>query len=322
MSWKNSTSSSETTDGRARPVSRFRSSHHCAAHSFANFGIKGTLAIYDYSAVFGFEVPTRTRGYNDRNFKSTALDTGQFLQITHAMDHETMDQPLLRVRGLEAGYGDVQVLWGIDLDIARNSIVAIVGPNGAGKTTLLSAISGMIRLRSGSFHLDGKDLTDCSPDVIVSAGISHVPEGRRLFRTLNVRDNLLLGAYHRVDRIETQNDLELVLSMFPILRERAFQDASTLSGGEQQMCAIGRGIMARPKLLIIDELSLGLAPAVVETLAESLPKIRAQNVSVLLVEQDVATAFEISDYGYVMESGRVALHGRSSDLLARPDVRD
>jgi len=238
------------------------------------------------------------------------------------MDHEAMDQPLLRVRGLEAGYGDVQVLWGIDLDVARNSIVAIVGPNGAGKTTLLSAISGMIRLRSGSFHLDGKNLTGCSPDAIVSEGISHVPEGRRLFRTLNVRDNLLLGAYHRVDRIETQNDLELVLSMFPILRERAFQDASTLSGGEQQMCAIGRGIMARPKLLIIDELSLGLAPAVVETLAESLPKIRAQNLSVLLVEQDVATAFEISDYGYVMESGRVALHGRSSDLLARPDVRD
>ncbi|HVR56505.1 MAG TPA: ATP-binding cassette domain-containing protein, partial [Pseudolabrys sp.] len=164
-----------------------------------------------------------------------------------------MDQPLLRVRGLEAGYGDVQVLWGIDLDVARNAIVAIVGPNGAGKTTLLSAISGMIRLRSGSFHLDGKDLTGSSPDAIVSEGISHVPEGRRLFRTLNVRDNLLLGAYHRVDRIETQNDLELVLSMFPILRERAFQDASTLSGGEQQMCAIGRGIMARPKLLIIDE---------------------------------------------------------------------
>jgi branched-chain amino acid transport system ATP-binding protein len=253
---------------------------------------------------------------------ANAAHTGQLLQIAHAMDHEAMDQPLLRVRGLEAGYGDVQVLWGIDLDVARNSIVAIVGPNGAGKTTLLSAISGMIRLRSGSFHLDGKDLTGCSPDAIVSGGISHVPEGRRLFRTLNVRDNLLLGAYHRVDRIETQNDLELVLSMFPILRERAFQDASTLSGGEQQMCAIGRGIMARPKLLIIDELSLGLAPAVVETLAESLPKIRAQNLSVLLVEQDVATAFEISDYGYVMESGRVALHGRSSDLLARPDVRD
>jgi branched-chain amino acid transport system ATP-binding protein len=252
----------------------------------------------------------------------TVLDTRQFLRIAHAMDHEAMDQPLLRVRGLEAGYGDVQVLWGIDLDVARNSIVAIVGPNGAGKTTLLSAISGMVRLRSGSVHLDGKDLTGCSPDAIVSAGISHVPEGRRLFRTLNVRDNLLLGAYHRVDRVDTQNDLELVLSMFPILRERAFQDASTLSGGEQQMCAIGRGIMARPKLLIIDELSLGLAPAVVETLAESLPKIRAQNLSVLLVEQDVATAFEISDYGYVMESGRVALHGRSADLLARPDVRD
>src|SRR3954469_1747226 len=230
--------------------------------------------------------------------------------------------PLLRVRGLQAGYGEVQVLWGIDLDVPNNAIVAIVGSNGAGKTTLLLTLSGMVRASSGSWHFAGQDLTGRPPNEIVAHGISHVPEGRRLFKTLSVRDNLLLGAYLRQDRPAVQRDLDFVFSTFPILRERASQDASTLSGGEQQMCAIGRGIMSRPKLLIIDELSLGLAPGVVETLAESLLKIRAENMSILLVEQDVATAFEISDYGYVLDSGRVALHGRSSDLLARPDVRD
>ena len=229
---------------------------------------------------------------------------------------------LLETHALKAFYGDFQALYGIDTELSPGETVAIIGANGAGKSTYLKSIAGLIRNNPEGVIFDGNAIGAMPAASVMKLGISLVPEGRRLFRTLNVRDNLLLGAYHRVDRIETQNDLELVLSMFPILRERAFQDASTLSGGEQQMCAIGRGIMARPKLLIIDELSLGLAPAVVETLAESLPKIRAQNLSVLLVEQDVATAFEISDYGYVMESGRVALHGRSSDLLARPDVRD
>jgi branched-chain amino acid transport system ATP-binding protein len=238
------------------------------------------------------------------------------------MDRPETVEPLLQVRGLEAGYGDVQVLWGIDLDVPRNSIVSVVGPNGAGKTTLLLTLSGMVRAQRGTWRFDGHDLTGCTASAIVDRGISHVPEGRRLFRTLSVQDNLLLGAYHRSDRRGVLEDVEFVYSTFPVLRERSGQDASTLSGGEQQMCAIGRGIMARPKLLIIDELSLGLAPAVVEMLAESLTRIRAQNVSILLVEQDVATAFEISDYGYVLESGRVKLHGRSSDLLARADVRD
>jgi branched-chain amino acid transport system ATP-binding protein len=238
------------------------------------------------------------------------------------MDQSTTEEPLLCVRGLDAGYGDVQVLWGVDLDVGRNSIVSIVGPNGAGKSTLLLTLSGMVDVKGGSWRFDGKDLTGRSPGKIVDAGISHVPEGRRLFRTLSVSDNLLIGAYHRKDRTEVHQDLDFVFSAFPILKERASQDANTLSGGEQQMCAIGRGIMARPKLLIIDELSLGLAPAVVEILAESLPKIRDQGMSILLVEQDVATAFEISDYGYVLESGRVKLNGRSSELLERPDVRD
>jgi branched-chain amino acid transport system ATP-binding protein len=233
-----------------------------------------------------------------------------------------MQEPLLRVRGLEAGYGDVQVLWGIDLDVPQNSIVSIVGSNGAGKTTLLLTLSGMVKVIRGSWQFAGQDLTGSSPHEIVTAGIAHVPEGRRLFRTLSVRDNLLLGSYHRKDRDAVMQDLEFVYSTFPILKDRSSQDASTMSGGEQQMCAIGRGIMARPKLLIIDELSLGLAPALVEVLAESLPKIRAQNISVLLVEQDVATAFEISDYGYVLDSGRVGLHGTSRELLENPAIRD
>jgi branched-chain amino acid transport system ATP-binding protein len=233
-----------------------------------------------------------------------------------------MADPLLSVSNLEAGYGDVQVLWGVNLKVPDNAIVSIVGSNGAGKTTLLLALSGMVKVTRGSWHFAGKDLTGRTPDQIVTAGISHVPEGRRLFRTLSVHDNLLLGAYHRNDRAEVLRDLDFVYSTFPILKERQSQDASTLSGGEQQMCAIGRGIMARPKLLIIDELSLGLAPTVVETLAESLPKIRAQNISILLVEQDVATAFEISDYGYVLDSGRVGMHGASRELLENAAVRD
>src|SRR5215216_5935487 len=148
-------------------------------------------------------------------------------------------QPLLRVRGLEAGYGEVQVLWGVDIDVPNNAIVAIVGSNGAGKTTLLLTLSGMVRALRGSWQFAGKDMTGRPPDEIVSQGISHVPEGRRLFKTLSVRDNLLLGSYLRQDRAAVQEDLEFVFSIFPILRERATQDAATLSGGEQQMCAIG-----------------------------------------------------------------------------------
>jgi branched-chain amino acid transport system ATP-binding protein len=237
-------------------------------------------------------------------------------------DLDSMPEPLLTVRGLEAGYGDVQVLWGIDLDVPENSIVSIVGSNGAGKTTLLLALSGMVKVAGGAVRFAGQEITGRLPNEIVAAGISHVPEGRRLFKTLSIRDNLLLGAYHRHDRGNVMRDLDVVYSIFPILKERSFQDATTLSGGEQQMCAIGRGIMARPKLLIIDELSLGLAPGVLETLAESLLKIRAEGLSILLVEQDVVTAFEISDYGYVLESGRVGLHGPSHELLESSAARD
>ena len=233
-----------------------------------------------------------------------------------------MDQDiLLRARDLESGYGDVQVLWGVSIDVRNRSIVAIVGANGAGKTTLLMTLSGAVRPRAGSIEFCGRNITGAPPHVSVSAGMAYVPEGRRLFKTLSVRDNLLLGAYNRPNGSEIHEDLDRVFSLFPILRARQSQDASTLSGGEQQMCAIGRGIMARPKLLIIDELSLGLAPAVVESLTESLAAIRAQGVSILLVEQDVATAFEVSDYGYVLDTGRVSMQGPSQEMLSRPDVQ-
>lgn len=233
-----------------------------------------------------------------------------------------MPEPLLSVRNLESGYGDVQVLWGVDIDIRPQSIVSIVGSNGAGKTTLLLTLSGMVRAKAGSIAFDGEELSGLRPSDIVARGIAHVPEGRRLFKTLSVRDNLLLGAIHRKDSDGVARDLEFIYSVFPILRERSGQDATTLSGGEQQMCAIGRGFMARPKLLIIDELSLGLSPSMVEVLAESLDRFRKEGVAILLVEQDVVTAFEISDYGYVLESGRVAVHGEPEKLLTMSKIRD
>jgi branched-chain amino acid transport system ATP-binding protein len=233
-----------------------------------------------------------------------------------------MPEPLLSVRNLESGYGDVQVLWGIDLEMRPRSIVSIVGSNGAGKTTLLLTLSGMVSAKAGSIAFEGEELTGLKPSDIVTRGIAHVPEGRRLFKTLSVRDNLMLGAIHRKDTDGIARDLDFVYSVFPILHERADQDATTLSGGEQQMCAIGRGFMARPKLLIIDELSLGLSPGMVEVLAESLEKFRQQEVAILLVEQDVVTAFEISDYGYVLESGRVAVHGEPDKLLTMSKIRD
>jgi len=230
--------------------------------------------------------------------------------------------PILTVSNLTAGYGDVQVLWGVDLVVPEGEIVSIVGPNGTGKTTLLLAISGMVRARGGSIQFDGEDITNQGADRIVGKRLIHVPEGRRLFPTLSVRDNLMLGAYARTDSAaEIARDLDLVFSIFPILAERANQGATTMSGGQQQMCAIGRGIMARPKLLLIDELSLGLAPKAVELLAESLIEINKQSISILLVEQDVMTAFELASIGYVLESGRVRMHGETRVLSQDPSVQ-
>jgi len=233
-----------------------------------------------------------------------------------------MAEPLLQVKNLCAGYGQVQVLWGADLTVERGSIACLVGSNGAGKSTLLRAISGLIKPTGGRVHLGNRDLTNIAPDEILSAGIAHVPEGRRLFKGLSVRDNLLLGAYlRREPMIDLERDLEKIYRLFPILGERQRQDATTLSGGEQQMCAIGRGMMARPRLLMIDELSLGLAPRVVERIAEVLREINGSGLTILLVEQDVATAFELADQAYVLETGRISVAGATSVLADDPRIR-
>ena len=231
-------------------------------------------------------------------------------------------KPLLKIQGLQSGYGDVQVLWGIDLEIQTGEIACVVGSNGAGKTTLLRTISGMVRARGGKVEYAGKPLTGESCETILRAGIAHVPEGRRLFRGLSVRDNLLLGAYLRDDsRADIAQDLEKIYALFPILKDRQTQDASTLSGGEQQMCAIGRGLMSRPSLLMIDELSLGLAPRAVEKLSEALIEINKSGLTILLVEQDVFTAFELAQSGIVIETGRVTIAGPSAALAQDPRVR-
>jgi branched-chain amino acid transport system ATP-binding protein len=234
-----------------------------------------------------------------------------------------MAEPLLGIRGLAAGYGEVQVLWGIDLDAPAGEITCIVGSNGAGKTTLLRTISGLVRASAGQVTFAGRDLTRAAPDAVLTAGIAHVPEGRRLFRGLSVRDNLLLGAYQRTaSRAELERDLDAVYATFPILQERSRQDATTLSGGEQQMCAIGRGLMSRPQLLLIDELSLGLAPRAVERIGAALVEVsRSTGLAILLVEQDVFTAFELARNAYVIETGRVAMHGATATLAEDPRIR-
>ena len=232
-----------------------------------------------------------------------------------------MAEPLIEIEGLSAGYGDVRVLWDVSLSVETGEIACIVGSNGAGKTTLLRTISGLVRATAGRIRMAGEDITACAPDQVLARGIAHVPEGRRLFRGLTVRDNLMLGAYLRRDDAEIARDLEYVYSLFPILHERQRQDATTLSGGEQQMCAIGRGIMSRPKLLMIDELSLGLAPRLIERLSEALLEINKSGLTILLVEQDVMTAFELARHGFVIETGRVGMHGATKDLAEDPAIR-
>jgi branched-chain amino acid transport system ATP-binding protein len=232
-----------------------------------------------------------------------------------------MAEPLIAIEGLSAGYGDVRVLWDVSLAVEAGEIACIVGSNGAGKTTLLRTISGLVRASAGHIRIAGEDITALPADQVLSRGIAHVPEGRRLFRGLTVRDNLMLGAYLRRDDAEITRDLEYVYTLFPILQERQRQDATTLSGGEQQMCAIGRGIMSRPKLLMIDELSLGLAPRLVERLSEALIEINKGGLTILLVEQDVMTAFEIARHGFVIETGRVGMQGATKDLAEDPAIR-
>lgn len=224
---------------------------------------------------------------------------------------------MLEVSGISAGYGRVQVLWDVDLRIDEREVVALVGPNGAGKTTLLRVVSGMVQVQSGTVTFHGEDVHTRSIEQIVGLGISHVPEGRRLFPGLTVRDNLRLGGWR------TKNtDVDLVLEMFPGLSTRLNQVAGSMSGGEQQMCAIARGLMSQPDLMMIDELSLGLAPVVVDEIIERLPEIAAAGTSVLLVEQDVDAALRVAERAYVLETGRIVLSGQADDLLADKRVQE
>jgi branched-chain amino acid transport system ATP-binding protein len=230
--------------------------------------------------------------------------------------------PKLSVARLQAGYGDVQVLWDVSLTVEPGELVCLIGANGAGKTTLLRCISAAMPVASGEIHVDGKDMSAAGTAGLVRAGISQVPEGRRLFSAMSVRDNLLMGAYLRSDKAAIAADLERIYAMFPILAERRRQDAGTLSGGEQQMCAIGRALMAAPSLLMIDELSLGLAPRAVELLVERLREINRSGVAILLVEQDVMDALELADRAYVIDRGRVTMSGPARTLASDPAIRE
>lgn len=233
------------------------------------------------------------------------------------------ESPILELQGLRAGYGEVQVLWGIDLTVRSGEITALIGSNGAGKTTLMRALSGLIPVQSGSYRSDGVDLSAASAAEILSRGIVHVPEGRRLFGAMSIEDNLLMGAYSRTAaRAELNRDMDRVYATFPKLFERRSQAAATLSGGEQQMCAIGRGLMSAPKLLMIDELSLGLSPLLVEQLVAALRTLNAESMSILLVEQDVTTALDLCHSAFVMDMGRIVRSGSGAELLADPIIRD
>ncbi|HEY7246713.1 MAG TPA: ATP-binding cassette domain-containing protein [Xanthobacteraceae bacterium] len=232
------------------------------------------------------------------------------------------EAPKLAIAGLQAGYGDVQVLWDVTIEVGTGELVCLIGSNGAGKTTLMRCISGLLAITAGEIAVDGRNMARATPADLVRAGIAHVPEGRRLLSAMSVRDNLLMGAYLRDDKAKIAEDLDRVYAMFPILAERQRQDAGTLSGGEQQMCAIGRGLMARPSLLLIDELSLGLAPRMVELLAERLREINRSGVAVLLVEQDVMNALELAGRAYVIDRGRVTKAGLSTSLAGDPAIRE
>jgi|SRR6185312_6283585 len=224
---------------------------------------------------------------------------------------------MLEVAGLSAGYGRVQVLWDVDLSIGQQQIVALVGPNGAGKSTLLRALSGMIPISAGHATFRGQELGGRSIEQIVDLGIAHVPEGRRLFPGLSVRDNLRLGGWRVNNR-----DVGRVVELFPALGDRLNQVAGSMSGGEQQMVAIARGLMGRPDLIMIDELSLGLAPMIVDEIIQRLPEIAASGTSVLLVDQDVDAALAIAERAYVLETGHVVLSGKAGELLADQRVRE
>ena len=232
-----------------------------------------------------------------------------------------MTTELLRVSEVSVGYGDAPVLTDVDLHVQRGEWVAVIGSNGAGKSTLLKTIAGLLRAKSGSVTWEGRDITPLSAAARVRYGISLVPEGKHLFAGMSVVENLFMGAFARSDRGEAKQDLEQVLTLFPALRDKLSRIAGTLSGGEQQMCSLGRGLMARPKLLLVDELSFGLSPGLTAELLEAMVGIVKGGVSVLLVEQDVLAALKHAHRGYVIGSGQVLRRGTGSELIADPGIR-
>ena len=229
---------------------------------------------------------------------------------------------LLEARNLHIGYGDAPAVWDVSLDVDGGEIVSVIGPNGAGKTTLINAIAGMLRCRMGSLRFDGADMTRVAAHAYCGHGIALVPEGRRLFAKMSVEENLELGCYLRAARGLRAESLERVYGLFPILRNKRRQPAAELSGGQQQMVAIGRALMARPRIVLFDEPSLGLAPTVVDDMFEIIARVRDEGTAVLLVEQNVLKALDIADRAYVLEQGRIVAQGLPADLLKQPQIRE
>ena len=232
-----------------------------------------------------------------------------------------MEKHLLELRGVDVRYGDVQAVWDVSFHVNDGTIVALLGANGAGKTTLLKTISGILRPNQGEILFSGRSVVKLRPQEVVDIGISHVPEGRRLFTRLSVLENLELGAYPRKFRPFFEESLGRAYQLFPILKERSHQKAGLLSGGEQQMLAIARAIMARPALLMLDEPSLGLSPLLVKTMFELIRTLNDQKVTILLVEQNIHQALKIAHDGFVLKTGKVVMSGKGNELLANPEIQ-
>ncbi len=228
---------------------------------------------------------------------------------------------MLRVRELESGYGEMQVLWGVNLDVEKKSITTVLGPNGSGKSTTLKTIFGILKPWNGKIEYNGKDVTFVPPHAKVEMGITLVPEGRHLFPNMTVEENLMLGAYTKRAEEKKEDSLELVYSLFPVLKERSRQKAGTLSGGEQQMLAIARALMTNPQLILMDEPSQGLAPKLVGEVFETISKLREEGLTILLVEQNVYASLEISDYAYVLHEGRIAFGGTVEEVKESEEIR-
>jgi branched-chain amino acid transport system ATP-binding protein len=233
-----------------------------------------------------------------------------------------MNMGFLEVNNIDVSYGDVQVIFDLSMRIEEGEVVSIIGGNGAGKSTLLRTLSGLMQPSAGQITFKNRSIHTQPPEEIVNRGIVHVPEGRRLFSLMTIKDNLIVGAYNKEADKYKEQTLAQVYEMLPRLKERENQTALTLSGGEQQMVAIGRGLMARPKILMLDEPSLGLAPVLVNSIFETIRKIADQGTTVLLVEQDVNHSLRLSDRGYVLEHGRIALEGKADELLGNPHIKE